>query len=179
MSRVTTVIVSCGEEPAPVRQALGLPIDEGQALRSLTDDGASLGAWGGPRKPQVRLWGGAFNHVDWDALFQFLEMVPWTEPREVQVLVAAEDSRKLGLFELRRGRLVPTNAEAARQMATLGTDELIGPDGSSYSFREPDRLRPTTAAEVGVLVDGIAVALAPPSRNDLRNEVEFLLGSLD
>jgi hypothetical protein len=180
VSRVTTVIVSIGPEPADVQEALGRDLYGVPGLRPLTRAVSAASMWGGTKRPQLDLWGGAFNHLDWRVLFAHLEAVAWTEPDAVQVLISGEESSRLGLYELRGRRLAPRNVEAAVQVMTLGVvDDLIEPDGSRTPIREDRATRPRTEEELAILVDQVMSAIAPASRDALAAEIRSLLSPDD
>jgi hypothetical protein len=130
--------------------------------------------WGGFKGPEVEVWAAAFNNVDWSVLFRFLESPEWEYPHEVQVFIRTQGSPKFGLFELQAGRLVPVNAEAAVQIATMGTDYKVDADGNKYPFAVGRHEMPRTAAEVDGLVEEVAAIVHRP-RQAIADEVRRLL----
>jgi hypothetical protein len=175
MSVVTTVLVSTGPESAHVDKALSAEIDGYPGFRLITGDIETNPSWGGNKRPQLRLWAGAFNYIDWDVLFAHIEGIAWREPDELQVLIGAEYSRKLGLYELQGQRLVPRNLEAALQMASFGVVDVSDEDDSFEPVRDAYRNVPTTEAEFAKLIDQVAAVLAPTSCQDLDRELRLLL----
>ncbi len=157
-----------------LRSTLEHPID-GQALRPIT--GGRLGradhGWGGARNPGVHFWAAAFNHVDWPSLFRHYEPCGWEYPDELQVLISTQESPKLGLFELKGGRLAPVNAEPAIQISTLATEYLeAGAQGEPIS--EGRMNVPRTADEVEGLIEQV-ISLLARTPQDVAREVRSLL----
>jgi hypothetical protein len=170
MSNIDSVIVHIGiSESESVRERLIEPID-GEALQPITGSGHNLG-WGGDRQPQVDLYAAAFNGLNWKRLFDRIESIDWRQPRLVQVLIGAESGSQFGLYELRNGRLVPVNAEAALQVVLTRTwtrDELDGTIETVETGRDRSR------DEVVDVVRRAAELLKEP-RTEMESDIRSLL----
>jgi hypothetical protein len=71
-------------------------------LRLLTDQDPG---WGGWKWPECRVWAGALNHCDLDALRRRVAETPWREPNVVQLLVMDQEESFFRLWMIRGGEL--------------------------------------------------------------------------
>jgi hypothetical protein len=175
MSTVTNVMVHLSiMEPPDVLQVLGAQLD-GQRLRPITGpENGCRDCWGGPKHPEVRLWAAAFNHLDWAELFRHIEAVPWEVPAEVQVLIAAHEGPKFGLYEFRGGRMSPITTEAAVQLATMGEAQMHDQHGPASFISEGRQQLPRTDAELDRLIDQVT-ALLDAGHTAIADEVRSLV----
>jgi hypothetical protein len=47
--------------------------------------------WGGTKRPEVAIWGAAYNYLDIDAFWSALNTADWRYPESVRVLVQHQD----------------------------------------------------------------------------------------
>lgn len=95
---------------APLR---GQPDDSGVGhLRLPTDQDPG---WGGWKWPECRVWAGALNHCDLEALRKRVAETPWREPNIVQLFVMDQEESFFRLWMIRGGEL--------RQFAPLEPSE--------------------------------------------------------
>ncbi|MGK5693059.1 squamosa promoter-binding protein 15 [Streptomyces sp. URMC 128] len=71
-------------------------------LNLLTDQDPG---WGGWKWPECRVWAGALNHCDLDALRKRVAETPWREPNVVQLFVMDQEESFFRLWMIRGGEL--------------------------------------------------------------------------
>ena len=59
--------------------------------------------WGGWKYPECRLWEGAFNHADSDAVVERVATLTWSEPTNVQLLLKDQEQSYFRLWMFRGG----------------------------------------------------------------------------
>ncbi|MEU1528350.1 squamosa promoter-binding protein 15 [Streptomyces fagopyri] len=124
MSWVTNVMISAdGADQANV-EALSAWLGE-EAPRRKQSDAFGVGdlnlitdqdpGWGGWKWPECRVWAGALNHCDLDALRHRVAEMSWREPNVVQLFVMDQEESFFRVWMIRGGEL--------RQFAPLGPSE--------------------------------------------------------
>ena len=115
MSWVATVLVSFGfgdgealnafsdwlEHDAPWNGPSEPPDATGVGFLLPLTDGAAR--WGGYKQPEARVWGGAMNHADVDALVWKFGQMPWKYPGSVQLLIKDQEQSYFRLWMIRDG----------------------------------------------------------------------------
>jgi len=114
MSWVTTVLVSCDIQDRDAVDALNdwlardAPRRSGVAGRGVGFLGDLVGdeapGWGGSKHPEARLWGGALNHADLDALVARFAALPWRVPAAAQLFLQDQEQTYFRLWMMRDGR---------------------------------------------------------------------------
>jgi hypothetical protein len=62
-------------------------------------------AWAGPKYPECRLWGGALNHAEVDAVVARFGELPWRVPAAAQLFVMDQEQSYFRLWMIRDGRV--------------------------------------------------------------------------
>jgi hypothetical protein len=60
--------------------------------------------WGGPKHPEVALYGAAYNHLALAAFMDYLARVPWLHPDSLQLFVKGQEEWKFAVYELEQGQ---------------------------------------------------------------------------
>jgi len=89
----------------------------GRGVGSIGNLASPAHQWGGWKAPECRLWGGALNYCDLDALRRRVGRMPWRWPECVQLLIMDQEEMTFGLHMFRGGTLaavpVPEGPPAA------------------------------------------------------------------
>ena len=67
--------------------------------------GENAPAWAGPKYPECRLWGGALNHADVDAVVAKFAELPWRVPAAAQLFLMDQEQSYFRLWMIRDGHL--------------------------------------------------------------------------
>jgi hypothetical protein len=67
--------------------------------------GDSAPAWKGPKYPECRLWGGALNHADVDAVVARFGALRWRVPGAAQLFTMDQEQTYFRLWMIRDGRV--------------------------------------------------------------------------
>jgi len=67
--------------------------------------GEDAPGWGGPKYPECRLWGGALNHADLEAVVGKFGALPWRVPAGAQLFVMDQEQSYFRLWMIRDGAL--------------------------------------------------------------------------
>src|SRR4029453_450635 len=94
------------ENVAPLRE--GYRLDTGGevihgvgSLRDIADQG---GVWGGWKAPECRVWGGALNYADLDAVLVWVVQAHWQEREIVQLFLCDQEEMTFRLHMFRDGQ---------------------------------------------------------------------------
>jgi hypothetical protein len=115
MSWVCNVLVSFDIEDREALDAFNVwlvseaPRRDGNPGRGVGRLGDLVGedaqAWGGPKYPECRLWGGALNHADVDAIVARFGELSWRVPAAAQLFVMDQEQSYFRLWMIRDGRV--------------------------------------------------------------------------
>ena len=73
---------------------------------------SDLEGWGGWKRPESTVWGGALNHADLNAVVEKVGQMPWREPGLVQLFVKDQEEAYFRVWMIVNGKmtqLVPSS----------------------------------------------------------------------
>lgn len=105
MSVVTNLIIVTGnmeKQKSVIANLSGFETNGGPfIIVSVDDEALPMGWYGGGKMLEVEIFIGAYNHLDLNALLEYMrEKIVWVDPEMVQLFVKEDDDFKFRIIDL-------------------------------------------------------------------------------